>query len=162
MMIKLEVILSADTATISHSNDLTSETGMKEDVACASMSVGHEDQQDENASTSEIDVWENAGVDTTRNVELDEDSYCGDEDLERLMCEIGSMPDSLRLVPDFQRWEMAATDYENGCYVWRQQWWRWKFRLSGTLISHLFFLAVSSVSQQYGNFIQPLWQLGLE
>ncbi|XP_022933593.1 uncharacterized protein LOC111440972 [Cucurbita moschata] len=30
------------------------------------------------------------------------------EDLERLMCEIGNMRDSLRLMPDFQRREMAA------------------------------------------------------
>jgi len=99
---------AADSATVSHSNDLTSETGTKEDVDCASKSVGHEHQHDENTSTSEIEVRENAGADSAGNVELDGDSYYGHEDLERLMCEIGSMRDSLRLLPDFQRREMAA------------------------------------------------------
>ncbi|XP_042463625.1 uncharacterized protein LOC122046804 [Zingiber officinale] len=41
--------------------------------------------------------------------ELDEDGHYSLDDLERLMYEIGNMRDNLRLMPDFQRREMAAT-----------------------------------------------------
>lgn len=41
--------------------------------------------------------------------ELDEDGHYSLDDLERLMHEIGNMRDNLRLMPDFQRREMAAT-----------------------------------------------------
>ena len=40
--------------------------------------------------------------------ELDDDAPFEIEDLEQLMSEIGNMRDSLRLMPDFQRREMAA------------------------------------------------------
>jgi hypothetical protein len=40
--------------------------------------------------------------------ELDEDTPFDVEDLEQLMSEIGNMRESLRLMPDFQRREMAA------------------------------------------------------
>ncbi|WOK98846.1 hypothetical protein Cni_G07558 [Canna indica] len=40
--------------------------------------------------------------------ELDEDAHFGLDDLERLMYEIGNVRDNLRLMPDFQRREMAA------------------------------------------------------
>lgn len=40
--------------------------------------------------------------------ELAEDAYHGLDDLESLMYEIGNMRDNLRLMPDFQRREMAA------------------------------------------------------
>lgn len=40
--------------------------------------------------------------------ETDEDMRYGFEDIEKLMCEISHMRDSLRLLPDFQRREMAG------------------------------------------------------
>ncbi|GMP32227.1 hypothetical protein CsSME_00006081 [Camellia sinensis var. sinensis] len=40
--------------------------------------------------------------------ELDKGTHYDFEDLEQLMSEIGNMRDSLRLIPDFQRREMAA------------------------------------------------------
>lgn len=40
--------------------------------------------------------------------EVDEGKHLKYEDLEQLMSEIGNMRDSLRLMPDFQRREMAA------------------------------------------------------
>ncbi|KAJ6809861.1 uncharacterized protein M6B38_159580 [Iris pallida] len=49
-----------------------------------------------------------AAAQSTPEVEAQEDAQYGHEDLERLMCEIGSMRDSLRLMPDFQRRDMAA------------------------------------------------------
>ncbi|XP_034690130.1 uncharacterized protein LOC117917823 isoform X1 [Vitis riparia] len=45
---------------------------------------------------------------TDEAVEVDEGRHLKYEDLEQLMSEIGNMRDSLRLMPDFQRREMAA------------------------------------------------------
>ncbi|KAL6338985.1 hypothetical protein AAG906_024136 [Vitis piasezkii] len=45
---------------------------------------------------------------TDEAVEVDEGKHLKYEDLEQLMSEIGNMRDSLRLMPDFQRREMAA------------------------------------------------------
>lgn len=43
-----------------------------------------------------------------KTTELDEGTHFDFEDLEQLMSEIGNMRDSVRLMPDFQRREMAA------------------------------------------------------
>ncbi|ONH97364.1 hypothetical protein PRUPE_7G185600 [Prunus persica] len=48
------------------------------------------------------------GTELDQAQELDEDTPLEVEDLEQLMSEIGNMRDSLRLMPDFQRREMAA------------------------------------------------------
>jgi len=57
--------------------------------------------QDENDQSVIPDASEQAA-------ELDEDTPFDVEDLEQLMSEIGNMRESLRLMPDFQRREMAA------------------------------------------------------
>lgn len=46
--------------------------------------------------------------DTNQGVKPDEGSHFDFEELEHLMSEIGNIRDSLRLMPDFQRREMAA------------------------------------------------------
>ncbi|XP_037479294.1 uncharacterized protein LOC119356443 [Triticum dicoccoides] len=59
---------------------------------------------------------DNTGADTSEDQRTDtpevnalfEDDHYGVDDLERLMSEIGNMRSNLRLVPDFQRREMAA------------------------------------------------------
>lgn len=59
--------------------------------------------KDENASkVNESDNGKN------KDEEVFEDGSVEYEDLEQLMCEIGNMRDNLRLMPDFQRREMAA------------------------------------------------------
>jgi len=40
--------------------------------------------------------------------EIDDNEHYGLDDMERLMSEIGNVRDNLRLMPDFQRREMAA------------------------------------------------------
>jgi len=97
-------------ASSSHPIDLVSETGTTEEVGFASGAVGDKDQgkHDESKSTCEVEVQENTRGNLDRDVESDEDSYYGHENLERLMCEIGSMRANLRLMPDVQRREMAA------------------------------------------------------
>ncbi|KAM0851392.1 hypothetical protein ACQ4PT_052454 [Festuca glaucescens] len=58
-------------------------------------STGADTSEDQQTATLEV------------NKLLEDDHYCLD-DLERLMSEIGNMRSNLRLVPDFQRREMAA------------------------------------------------------
>lgn len=48
------------------------------------------------------------GHSTDKSLEPDEGTTYNFEDLEQLMSEIGNVRDSLRLLPDFQRREMAA------------------------------------------------------
>lgn len=59
---------------------------------------------DEIKSNSETEV-QNGNI---KNIDSDDESFYGPEDMEKLMCEIGSMRDNVRLMPDFQRREMAA------------------------------------------------------
>ncbi|KAJ6811592.1 uncharacterized protein M6B38_135705 [Iris pallida] len=95
------VDLSTSKASIgasSHSNDISSETILSQ--TCGGDTVAEQ-------LTSEVEARE-VGGNTADSVESDEDAHYGHEDLERLMCEIGSMRDSLRLMPDFQRRDMAA------------------------------------------------------
>ncbi|RZR72595.1 hypothetical protein BHM03_00014827 [Ensete ventricosum] len=57
---------------------------------------------------SNFEEQEELGSDVVNISNLDEDGHYGLDDLERLMFEIGNMRDNLRLMPDFQRKEMAA------------------------------------------------------
>ncbi|CAL9165679.1 unnamed protein product [Musa hybrid cultivar] len=57
---------------------------------------------------SNFEEQEELGSDVVNINDLDEDAHYGLDDLERLMFEIGNMRDNLRLMPDFQRREMAA------------------------------------------------------
>lgn len=95
-------------ASSSHSNSLASETVKTEEVCFASEAVGDNNQGKHDESRCESEVRENTRGNSDGDVESDEDSYYGHEDLERLMCEIGSMRANLRLMPDVQRREMAA------------------------------------------------------
>jgi hypothetical protein len=58
-------------------------------------STGADTSEDQRTATLEVN-------------KLLEDDHYGLDDLERLMSEIGNMRSNLRLVPDFQRREMAA------------------------------------------------------
>uniref|UniRef100_A0A5B7AU79 Uncharacterized protein n=1 Tax=Davidia involucrata TaxID=16924 RepID=A0A5B7AU79_DAVIN len=73
-------------------------------------SVGAELQPSTSASQleEEIDREVMAKANHDKASELDEGTHYEFEDLEQLMSEIGNMRDSLRLMPDFQRREMAA------------------------------------------------------
>lgn len=82
-------------ASSPHSSDISSETIKKPDQTCDEDTVAEQ-------------LAREVGGNTVDSVESDEDAQYGHEDLERLMCEIGSMRDSLRLMPDFQRRDMAA------------------------------------------------------
>lgn len=70
---------------------------------------------DTHPSNSEAPVLDNSDVETIAKdngsdnaIQLDEDSCFGFNDVEQLMNEIGNVRGSLRLMPDFQRREMAA------------------------------------------------------
>ncbi|KAF8405583.1 hypothetical protein HHK36_010490 [Tetracentron sinense] len=87
------------------------------------------------ASTSKVPLQEEFGKEVVpkdhesdKVSEADEDKHLGFEDLEQLISEIGNIRGSLRLMPDFQRREMAAnlamkmatmfgdgSDVEEGC-----------------------------------------------
>ncbi|MQM23654.1 hypothetical protein Taro_056721 [Colocasia esculenta] len=95
---------------------LSDEIGTGKTFACENPHVDgsdHEGEESEaskaHASTSEDTVQErDLLVDSTKTDGLGEDAHFALEDLEQLMSEIGNMRDSLRLMPDFQRREMAA------------------------------------------------------
>lgn len=57
---------------------------------------------------SKFEEQEELGSDLVNTTELDDGAHYDLDDLERLMYEIGNMRDNLRLMPDFQRREMAA------------------------------------------------------
>ncbi|PKA52118.1 Ras-related protein RABD2a [Apostasia shenzhenica] len=63
----------------------------------------HAEETEPRHATSEVRVQEGSNA-----FKLDEDEHYGYEDLERLMFEIGNIRGNLRLMPDFQRREMAA------------------------------------------------------
>ncbi|XP_020270843.1 uncharacterized protein LOC109846033 [Asparagus officinalis] len=104
-----------DTQDLKH--EIVGDDKAKVDILDSKANVGASDshpngkdheKHESDMSTSEVEVQENSGVDAAVSVEPDEDSCYGHEDLERLMCEIGGMRANLRLMPDFQRREMAA------------------------------------------------------
>ncbi|KAG9440705.1 hypothetical protein H6P81_020870 [Aristolochia fimbriata] len=71
----------------------------------------HDRSQDDTTaetSTSEILAEEDTETKASIPIKMDEDTHVGMEDLEHLMCEISHMRENLRLMPDFQRKEMAA------------------------------------------------------
>ncbi|KAG8065988.1 hypothetical protein GUJ93_ZPchr0004g38794 [Zizania palustris] len=72
----------------------------------ASQSYKIEDRN--NVDNTEADSSEEQQADTPDVNKLLEDEHYGLDDLERLMSEIGNMRSNLRLMPDFQRREMAA------------------------------------------------------
>ncbi|XP_042494284.1 uncharacterized protein LOC122073725 [Macadamia integrifolia] len=112
-----EVWVSASGKTI------TTETGSSsaaiETVSPATEDVNGEHKTNGSAymlqpSDSEIPSQEDRSVvvseanETDKATEPDDGTHLGLEELEQLMSEIGNMRDSLRLMPDFQRRDMAA------------------------------------------------------
>lgn len=81
-----------------HNTDLASEVAATEREGDA-VKAPPEDQKLEQRKSS---------ASKAEGQELDEDLQFGYDDLERLMGEIGNMRGNLRLMPDFQRREMAA------------------------------------------------------
>lgn len=99
-------------ASSPQSNGFSTETSKNLELDCGSETTKKPDQTSNGdmmaeQSSSEVEAQE-IGGNSVENVELNEDAQHGHEDLERLMCEIGSMRDSLRLMPDIQRRDMAA------------------------------------------------------
>ncbi|PIN12960.1 hypothetical protein CDL12_14420 [Handroanthus impetiginosus] len=82
------------------------------DEQSAVKSVGEENQPSTSASEvpEKFDLEEATQVahEADRTSQLDEGTTYDFEDLEKLMAEIGNMRNGLRLMPDFQRREMAA------------------------------------------------------
>jgi hypothetical protein len=80
-------------------NDRSTESAEENPVAKVHTTEdsNHADDSSEDQRTATLEVNE-----------LLEDDHYGLDDLERLMSEIGNMRSNLRLVPDFQRREMAA------------------------------------------------------
>lgn len=81
-----------------HNTDLASEVAATEREG-DTVKAPSEDQKPEQRKSS---------ASKAEGEELDEDLQFGYDDLERLMGEIGNMRGNLRLMPDFQRREMAA------------------------------------------------------
>ncbi|GMY24593.1 hypothetical protein FCV25MIE_32955 [Fagus crenata] len=77
------------------------ENGTRSDEEKPEPSTSSASLQDENIQGVITDASEQA-------TEVDEGTHFDFEDLEQLMSEIGNMCESLRLMPDFQRREMAA------------------------------------------------------
>ncbi|XP_058108489.1 uncharacterized protein LOC131251650 isoform X2 [Magnolia sinica] len=65
-------------------------------------------QEESETKALEASLQVESKMEITKDCELGEDMHLGLEDLEQLMCEISSMRENLRLMPDFQRREMAA------------------------------------------------------
>jgi len=87
------------------------------DAACcshASTSQGVRIMENREASSENghVSINEMSQIDTSSTViihdEIDDNEHYGLDDMERLMSEIGNVRDNLRLMPDFQRREMAA------------------------------------------------------
>ncbi|KAJ4799720.1 Ras-related protein Rab-8A [Rhynchospora pubera] len=90
--------VGASGASTSHSRDhLTEEAGSTENQEASNGHVSIDD-------TSQIDTYSTEII----HDNVDDDEHYGLDDMERLMSEIGNMRDNLRLMPDFQRREMAA------------------------------------------------------
>jgi alpha- and gamma-adaptin-binding protein p34 len=84
------------------SNDTSTETTEEKIVT-----QGHETDSDHLKGT-QADSDENHEAHAPDVTKLFEDEHYGIDDLEQLMSEIGNMRSNLRLMPDFQRREMAA------------------------------------------------------
>ncbi|XP_073002597.1 uncharacterized protein [Typha latifolia] len=104
----------ASGASSSLSNVISSEAGTVENADAGRMATEDKDQECDGSAhadqtpTPETEAREEIGINVTNTNELDEDLHYGLDDLERLMSEIGNMRSNLRLMPDFQRREMAA------------------------------------------------------
>lgn len=83
---------SCSGASTSHGVHLLTESGSGEN---GHMSINETSQIDTNSTEIFHD-------------EVDDNEHYGLDDMERLMSEIGNVRDNLRLMPDFQRREMAA------------------------------------------------------
>ncbi|XP_068653732.1 uncharacterized protein [Aristolochia californica] len=66
------------------------------------------DETTAQTSKPEILVQEDTETKASTDIKPDEDTHVGTENLEQLMCEISHMRENLRLMPDFQRKEIAA------------------------------------------------------
>ncbi|XAR73665.1 hypothetical protein NMG60_11007711 [Bertholletia excelsa] len=99
--------MSADCSTSTTQNIETKGCDMNRDVKSAgeqlapSTSTSHPDKEIDKELAPDVDKPDETS-------ELDKEMPYDFEDLEQLMSEIGNMRDSLRLMPDFQRREMAA------------------------------------------------------
>ncbi|XP_020096205.1 uncharacterized protein LOC109715544 [Ananas comosus] len=95
-------------------NDLAPETVLQQEAEDRAKLTEDNDQKQEANPSSEqkpkAEAEMSGGVEANDNNtnEVDEDEHYGLDDLERLMSEIGNMRANLRLMPDFQRKEMAA------------------------------------------------------
>ncbi|XP_043714323.1 uncharacterized protein LOC122662683 [Telopea speciosissima] len=112
-----EVWISASGKTAT--TEIGSSSAATETVSAATEDVNREHKTNGSAdmlqpSASEIPLQEDriVGVpeadETDKATGPDDGTHLGLEELEQLMSEIGNMRDSLRLMPDFQRREMAA------------------------------------------------------
>jgi alpha- and gamma-adaptin-binding protein p34 len=90
----------------SASNQLSSDTP-KETTEEKTVTQGHETDSDHLKVTQAYND-ENHQAHAPDATKLFEDEHYGLDDLERLMSEIGNVRSNLRLMPDFQRREMAA------------------------------------------------------
>lgn len=94
-------------------SDLASEAVIEDTPDTENKSNEYQDQKDkrdtssDQAPASEIEGQVDLEVNAASGI-LDEDVLYGLDDLERLMSEIGNMRENLRLMPDFQRRELAA------------------------------------------------------
>lgn len=94
-------------------SDLASESVVEDRSAPANKTNEYQDQKHKGDTSadqppdSEVETQVELEVNATNGI-LDGEALLGLDDLERLMSEIGNMRENLRLMPDFQRREMAA------------------------------------------------------
>lgn len=94
---------SADSLSNALPSGAPTETA-EENTVTQSNRADHSDHVDRTTADSADDHQGDAPVAT----DILEDEHYGLDDLEKLMSEIGNMRSNLRLMPDFQRREMAA------------------------------------------------------
>lgn len=74
--------------------------------------AGSTENQEASNQNGHLPIDEMSQIDTSSTEisrdDVDDDEHYGLDDMERLMSEIGNMRDNLRLMPDFQRRDMAA------------------------------------------------------
>jgi alpha- and gamma-adaptin-binding protein p34 len=79
---------------------------------CSLSETGAAENQEASSQNGHVSIGETSQIDLNSNElihnDVDDDEHYGLNDMERLMSEIGNMRDNLRLMPDFQRREMAA------------------------------------------------------
>lgn len=80
--------------------------------ASTSQGVHSMENREASSENGHVSINEMSQIDTSSTViihdEIDDNEHYGLDDMERLMSEIGNVRDNLRLMPDFQRREMAA------------------------------------------------------